>query len=57
MILQSIRFIKQMIDWRRAKNCMAGKHSWGPPKERAYINMIKCKHCPAEYIVAKETRR
>lgn len=57
MILQFIRFIKQMIDWRRAKNCMAGKHSWGPPQTRTYICTIKCKHCPAEYNVPKGTRR
>jgi hypothetical protein len=54
MIPSVISFIKQMIDWRRAKRCMAGYHVWGPTKQRAHVNVVKCKNCPAEYLVGRK---
>jgi hypothetical protein len=41
------QFIKQLVEWKRAKNCLASRHSWKEVRHptRPNVIQIKCKHC------------
>lgn len=47
MILNVIRFIRQMVEWRRTKRCMAHLHKWEKVKHPRHDNVIimRCKYC------------
>ena len=38
----------------KEKRCMPVIMSWGPTKQRAHVNVVKCKNCPAEYLVGRK---
>jgi len=57
MIVQAIRLIRQLIDWRRAKRCRRSRHKWDEFPYKPGIVIQSCRWCGAQFFRRKDRAR